>query len=76
MSQNHLFTEKMIAPCGLDCSLCKAALKKENPCPGCNGPDKTNRCFAGNAVGSFCVKNVSIIAINTAMNARIIPVRT
>lgn len=30
----------MIAPCGLDCSLCVAALKKENPCSGCMGSDE------------------------------------
>ena len=29
----------MIAPCGLDCSLCSEALKKENPCAGCMGSD-------------------------------------
>jgi len=32
-----MFTEQMIAPCGLNCSLCKEALKAENPCQGCNG---------------------------------------
>lgn len=34
-----MFTENMIAPCGLDCSLCVQAHEKENPCPGCTGPD-------------------------------------
>lgn len=31
-----MFTEIMIAPCGLDCSLCAHAQKEEDPCPGCN----------------------------------------
>lgn len=34
-----MFEEKMIAPCGLDCSLCSEAHKKEKPCSGCMGPD-------------------------------------
>ena len=34
-----MFTENMIAPCGLDCSICSQALNKEEPCAGCNGPD-------------------------------------
>lgn len=40
-----MFTERMIAPCGLDCSLCVAAHEKENPCQGCNGPDECKREF-------------------------------
>ena len=35
-----MFTENMVAPCGLDCSLCSAAHKKKNPCPGCTGTDE------------------------------------
>ena len=30
-----LFTKEMIAPCGLDCSVCIARLEKTPPCPGC-----------------------------------------
>ena len=33
------FKAEMIAPCGLDCNICKRALLKNDPCPGCNGPD-------------------------------------
>lgn len=41
-----MFTADMIAPCGLDCSICYQAQLKENPCPGCNtpGPDKPDFC--------------------------------
>ena len=38
-----MFTVEMIAPCGLDCSLCAYAQKKGNPCPGSKGPDEYNR---------------------------------
>lgn len=33
-----MFTEDMIAPCGLDCSLCHQAQIPGDPCPGCRGP--------------------------------------
>ncbi len=41
-----MFTENMIAPCGLDCSICEHALKSEKPCPGCLSPgeNKTDFC--------------------------------
>jgi hypothetical protein len=37
----------MIAPCGLDCAICRKALQEENPCMGCCGPDegKTDFCL-------------------------------
>lgn len=43
----------MIAPCGLDCSLCNEALKKENPCAGCRGSDENKP--------EFCSKRCTII---------------
>lgn len=41
-----MFTEEMVAPCGLDCSLCGYAQDVKNPCPGCNGdsPNKLSFC--------------------------------
>ncbi len=46
-----MFTEAMIAPCGLDCSLCKRALADENPCPGCLGPDDRKPEFCAHRCG-------------------------
>ena len=40
--KKDMITAEMIAPCGLDCSLCKRAQAEENPCPGCHGPDETD----------------------------------
>lgn len=37
---NRFFTEQMIAPCGLDCSLCTQAHLTTNACPGCLGPNE------------------------------------
>lgn len=41
----NMFTEKMIAPCGLDCSLCSQTHKRENACSGCMGPDENKPEF-------------------------------
>ena len=46
-----MFTPDMIAPCGLDCSLCKRALAKENPCPGCRGPAEGKPEFCASRCG-------------------------
>lgn len=40
-----MFSAEMIAPCGLDCSICSGALKKETPCPGCLGPDENKAAY-------------------------------
>ncbi len=48
-----MFREEMIAPCGLDCSICSRALLKVDPCPGCNGPDINKP--------EFCSKRCGII---------------
>ena len=29
----------LIAPCGLNCRLCRAYAREKNPCPGCRGDD-------------------------------------
>ena len=29
----------LIAPCGMNCSICSAYLRKRNTCPGCRGAD-------------------------------------
>ncbi|MBP3853051.1 MAG: DUF3795 domain-containing protein [Erysipelotrichaceae bacterium] len=35
-----MFDETMVGYCGLDCSICKRAHEKENPCLGCKGPEE------------------------------------
>lgn len=37
---------QLIAPCGLDCRLCRAYIREKNACPGCRGDDslKSNAC--------------------------------
>jgi hypothetical protein len=31
----------MLAPCGMNCALCYAHLRKSKPCLGCRGPDES-----------------------------------
>ncbi len=33
---NHSFDGKVIAPCGMNCGICRVYLRPDNPCPGCN----------------------------------------
>ncbi|HEX9021440.1 MAG TPA: DUF3795 domain-containing protein [Nitrospirota bacterium] len=30
----------LIAPCGMNCRLCRAYIRKKNACPGCRGDDR------------------------------------
>ena len=49
--RENLFTAEMIAPCGLDCSLCKRALAEKDPCAGCHGPDENKPPFCSGQCG-------------------------
>lgn len=40
-----MFTEEMIAPCGLDCSLYWKAHDRESPCGGCLGSEENKPDF-------------------------------
>jgi hypothetical protein len=46
--QIQVMNPMMVAPCGLNCSLCRAYLRKRKPCPGCRGGDshKSNASLA------------------------------
>lgn len=37
----------IVAPCGINCSLCRAYIRDREPCPGCRGSDgsKSNACL-------------------------------
>lgn len=47
----NIINENMIAPCGLDCAICKRALTGTNPCPGCLGPDENKPEFCRERCG-------------------------
>ena len=60
MSKYDPLTADMIAPCGLDCSLCKRALAETNPCPGCHGPNEKKP--------EFCAERCGIILCRKRMD--------
>ena len=53
---------KLVAPCGMNCGVCRAHLRANNPCPGCNvsgwrRPVSRERCFmrvCDKRTGRFC----------------------
>ena len=55
-------SEDLIAPCGMNCALCKAHLRTRNPCHGCrdaekNRPETRLNCrlrVCGQRTGDFC----------------------
>lgn len=50
-----MFKKEMIAPCGLNCSVCREALREEKPCAGCLGPNETKSEYCGSLCKiAFC----------------------
>lgn len=51
---------RIIAPCGLNCSLCRAYSRAQHPCPGCRGGEhnKSNACL------TCPIKNCELLATN------------
>ena len=43
----------ILAPCGINCSLCRAYIRDQNPCSGCRGGD----CNKSNASLTCAIKN-------------------
>jgi len=37
--KNSSMSMALIAPCGMNCRLCRAYARDKNPCPGCRGDD-------------------------------------
>jgi len=55
------FKTKLIAPCGMNCGICRAHLRPKDPCPGCRfrgeKPKTRSRCrikLCGKRNGRFC----------------------
>ena len=55
-----MFSADMIAPCGLDCSICKRALAESGRCAGCRGPNDNKPEFCSERCGIIlCEKRKS-----------------
>ena len=37
------FAPELIAPCGMNCGICKAFLREKDKCPSCRGPDDSKK---------------------------------
>ena len=53
---NTKFNKKLIAPCGINCRVCKAYLRKNNPCPGCSIIDNNTPVTRLNCLIRICEK--------------------
>ena len=59
---HNRITQNLIAPCGMNCGICKAYLRDHNPCHGCNNaglnkPKTRIHCrlrICGKRRGKFC----------------------
>jgi len=48
--------KKLIAPCGMNCTICKAYLRQNNPCHGCNYVEPTQPKTIVNCRLRICTK--------------------
>lgn len=48
VDQTPLDSAELIAPCGLNCRVCRAFVRHRKPCPGCRGGafNKSNGCLS------------------------------
>ena len=52
--------EEMIAPCGMNCGICKGHLREKKKCPGCRGSDTNKSPSRVKCV----IKNCEVIKMN------------
>ena len=52
--------EELIAPCGMNCGICMAYLRKERRCPGCRGDDTSKSASHLKCI----IKNCEVIKTN------------
>jgi len=45
---------RLIAPCGMNCGICQAYLRKDRKCPGCHGEDTNKSASAVNCIIRNC----------------------
>jgi hypothetical protein len=41
----EMLCEGLIAPCGMNCGLCRGYVRERNPCPGCGGADEAKPAY-------------------------------
>ena len=48
-------TRIMIAPCGMNCAICKAHLREKNRCDGCRAKSKEKSNYCGRCLINNCI---------------------
>lgn len=59
-----VFKNKLIAPCGMNCGICKAFLRQTNPCHGCNYIEQKRPKTRENCQIKICKKRVGKFCYN------------
>jgi hypothetical protein len=56
MSQGKIvtITPHLIAPCGIDCALCRGHVRAKSPCPGCRGEDALKPTYCVSCTMKVC----------------------
>lgn len=47
----------MLAPCGMNCTVCYAHLRKKRTCPGCRGPEESQPTYCRRCQIRACALN-------------------
>lgn len=58
--------KELIAPCGMNCGICRAYLRHRNPCHGCNNVDKNQPKTRVNCRLRICTKRKGEFCYNCA----------
>jgi hypothetical protein len=61
MAAKNPFRTNLIAPCGMDCAICRAYLRKKDHCNGCHAPD---RLYCRNCTIATCEKRTGRFCFN------------
>lgn len=59
-----IFNNKLIAPCGINCGICKAYLRQINPCHGCNYVEQNRPKTRENCQIRLCEKRTGKFCYN------------
>ena len=59
-------TQNLIAPCGMDCGICKAFLREHNPCHGCRDAEQEKPKTIAQCYMRICQKRADRFCCNCA----------
>ena len=56
MKTKSSIKNSLIAPCGMNCGICRAYLREKNKCPGCRGSDENKLSSRVNCKIKNCIE--------------------